>query len=306
MHFLQFAAGVLVENGGGGRGAQLLHQFLVGVELYTDFFGDLAERFGAALGMLLFVLRQGGLRILGREDGGCFAGAGGPEDGDHDVTQLHFAGRDPGPGVVPELVAVRAVGVGEGVDDSRRGSFAIAYPGAFLKLLPDAVGHRFADQLLKGFLAEVVAFAVDHGTDNRLFAVGGQVDGQRLLLDHAGIAGQPAGCLERADHFDTLSFEQRQKLARSLVEEVVLDDSDAHIYFKIPLPKPPFHPSGKGPASRVSRGLGLRSAPAQDVKVGMPLEKISGGGDCDHDAGADILTQAYSGRLGHGLGSRLG
>jgi len=64
-----------------------------------------------------------------------------------------------------------------------------------------------------------------------------------------------------ADKLDTLSFEQRQKLARSLLEEVVLEDSDVHLYFKIPLPKPPFDPSGKGPTSRVSRGFGLRSQP---------------------------------------------
>ncbi len=38
----------------------------------------------------------------------------------------------------------------------------------------------------------------------------------------------------------------------------------------------------------------------------MQVEEIAGGGDGDDDVGADILTHAYSGRLGHGLGSRLG
>jgi hypothetical protein len=38
----------------------------------------------------------------------------------------------------------------------------------------------------------------------------------------------------------------------------------------------------------------------------MPLEKISGGGDRDHNAGADVFTQAGSVRLDQGLGSRLG
>ncbi len=50
---------------------------------------------------------------------------------------------------------------------------------------------------------------------------------------------------------------------------------------------------------------GKSAVRAQDVQVGMPLEEIPGGGDRDDDAGADILSQAYSGRLGHSLGSRL-
>jgi hypothetical protein len=85
------------------------------------------------------------------------------------------------------------------------------------------------------------------------------------------------------------------------VEEVVLDDSDAHIYFKIPLPKPPFHPSGKGPASRVSRGLGLRSAPDETVKVGMVAELLVPGVEHGEDAGEEPL----GGRgLEDGLGDR--
>lgn len=42
-----------------------------------------------------------------------------------------------------------------------------------------------------------------------------------------------------------------------------------HIYSDIPLPKPPFDPSGKGPAPKVSRGLGLRSQPDETVNVGV-------------------------------------
>lgn len=52
---------------------------LVGIELRADFLGHMAQRFDAAHGMLLFVLGQGRLHILGREDR------------DHD-GQLHLPG----------------------------------------------------------------------------------------------------------------------------------------------------------------------------------------------------------------------
>ena len=56
-------------------------------------------------------------------------------------------------------------------------------------------------------LAEVGAFAVDHGADDGVFFVGGEINSDRLLFHYAGIAGQPAGCVKRADDLNPLLFQ---------------------------------------------------------------------------------------------------
>ena len=61
---------------------------------------------------------------------------------------------------------------------------------------------------------------------------------------------------------DRMSFAERQGLARMVLDEVVLDGHEVHIYFKLPLPKRtvPDSNNGSGDAKRkVSRRFSLRS-----------------------------------------------
>ena len=58
-------------------------------------------------------------RVLAASRGASLAGAGRREDADHHVAQHHLAAVHPRAGVGPELVAVRAVRIGEDVDRAR-------------------------------------------------------------------------------------------------------------------------------------------------------------------------------------------
>ena len=59
------------------------------------------------------------------------------EHADHDMSQLHLAGFDPGSCGLPKLATVRAVGVGKGIDYPRGGAVAVQNPVPLFQLLPD-------------------------------------------------------------------------------------------------------------------------------------------------------------------------
>ncbi|MGA2264379.1 MAG: recombinase family protein, partial [Acidobacteriota bacterium] len=64
------------------------------------------------------------------------------------------------------------------------------------------------------------------------------------------------------DRLDGMSFAERQALARVVLDEVVLDGHDVHIYFKLPLPKRPADDSNNSVGNlkrKVSRRFSLRS-----------------------------------------------
>jgi hypothetical protein len=59
-----------------------------------------------------------------------------------------------------------------------------------------------------------------------------------------------------------MSFAERQALARLVLDEVVLEGHEVHIYFKLPLPKRPADDPDNGGGNvkrKVSRRFSLRS-----------------------------------------------
>ena len=71
---------------------------------------------------------------------------------------------------------------------------------------------------------------------------------------------------------DTMSFQERQALARTVLEEVVVDGREVHLYFRIPLVKRPEKPAQDTENRRetkVSRGFDLRSCRANCVSMSM-------------------------------------
>ncbi len=138
------------------------HQRGVRIELGVERGGDLGQRLQAVVAQGLrppagqrlrircdvrtFIRFQRGSRVLVAEQRGRLAGAGRRQDADHDVPQLHLAGIDPRPGIGPQLVAVRAVRVGEDVDRSRRVGASVGDPVALFEAAPDGVGHRLGEQ----------------------------------------------------------------------------------------------------------------------------------------------------------------
>lgn len=130
--------------------------------------------------------------------------------------------------------------------------------------------RRLVDAFQAGFLRREEFEERAGALAERIRGLEGDHQGLEQEQQKTLVGGEFLGRLQEftttvAGNLDTLGFEQRQKLARLLLEEIVLDDSDVHIYFKIPLPKPPFDPSGRGPTSKVSRGFGLRSQSDDDV-----------------------------------------
>ena len=134
---------------------------------------------------------------------------------------------------------------------------------------------RVLDAYQSGFL-EKPEFETRAGTvARRLETLEGELE--TLRHEHQ-LACEGHDLLERLNEFgstirqrlDSMSFEERQKLIRAVVEEVVICGNIVKIYFKIPLPpSSPNNPSptsptanrGNGVSGRVgmSRGLNLRS-----------------------------------------------
>jgi site-specific DNA recombinase len=107
------------------------------------------------------------------------------------------------------------------------------------------------------------------------------------------------------DKLDRMSFAERQALARMVLDEVVLDGHEVHIYFKLPLPKRMTADSNddSGDTKRkVSRRFSLRSCRSDGMDVGMEIEAVAVTLDCDDDAGKG---RAIGGNLLEHLPERL-
>ncbi len=197
---LQAPVGIHVEDRRRRRRTGLAHQHQVIVELLAhrrrDFLLRL-ERAGLAGGFMLFQRR---LRVVRRQQRSGLAQAVGTQHADHDMTQLHLAGLDPGPGLLPEHVAVRAIGVAEHVHHARRVVLAVGDPGGLLQARPHFLAQRLVDQLFQRSARQIVALRIEQTTDQHVLAVGRQVQGDALAVVARRIALEPTGRLEAAYH----------------------------------------------------------------------------------------------------------
>ncbi|MNZ33043.1 hypothetical protein D3C78_503810 [compost metagenome] len=105
---------------------------------------------------------------------------------------------------MPEHIAVRAVGVAEQVDDTRRVGLAVGDPGGVLHLRPDFLGHRCIHQFFQRRLAQVLALLIEQAAHQHVFAIGSQVQRQAAVLVLGSIAAQAIGSVEAA--FDFRAF----------------------------------------------------------------------------------------------------
>jgi hypothetical protein len=80
------------------------------------------------------------------------------------------------------------------------------------------------------------------------------------------------------ERLDKLTFHERQQLARTLLQEVVIHGNVVKLYFKIPLPKTQTNnpgPVGTLPGPRVSSQLSLRTRCGQHMQMRMiPVRKV--------------------------------
>ena len=105
------------------------------------------------------------------------------------------------------------------------------------------------------------------------------------------------------ERLDKLTFHERQQLARTLLQEVVIHGNVVKLYFKIPLPKTQTNnpgPVGTLPGPRVSSQLSLRTRCGQHMQVGVKaLRKITKG-LCGNNSRGDRLGFRHR-RLQEGL-----
>ncbi|SUX54125.1 Uncharacterised protein [Chromobacterium vaccinii] len=180
---------------------------MIAVQLGLNGWRNSGQWFDAAAGVLPLVAVESGGRVAVAQNGRRLAGAVRFDDANHDMADLHFPGFDPGAGIVPELVAVRAVGVGEGVEHARRLAVSIGDPETAFQLLP----QRLTELFVQAGLIPGLPLAIQHGADNGLLAVGGEVDGLRPAQVERGVAGHPAGGGEAVQDFIALLLQRLQR-----------------------------------------------------------------------------------------------
>jgi site-specific DNA recombinase len=96
--------------------------------------------------------------------------------------------------------------------------------------------------------------------DSKLDTLNREMKLQEKIAAEQGNEADLTGSLQEfaalvSSNLDHISFENRQKLLRTVLEKVVVKDWRVDVYYRIPLPKPPSPPGGK-----VSTQFDLRSA----------------------------------------------
>ncbi len=158
----------------------------------------------AGLGIGTCVLGQGLLWLARGQQGGGLALAAGLEDADQNVAQLHLATFHPGPGIVPQLVAIGAVGVGEHIDRARRVGAAIRYGLGALHIAPQLLAHGLLHGGLQGLGVHVAALGVDHRAQHPVLSVRHAVDGHGLAVAVGGPGLEPAHGRQRSHQGQSL------------------------------------------------------------------------------------------------------
>ncbi|MNT30838.1 hypothetical protein D3C72_1666500 [compost metagenome] len=107
---------------------------------------------------------------------------------------------------MPEHVAVRAVGVTEQVDNTRRIGLAVGDPGGFLHLRPDFFGHRRIDQFFQWRFAQVLALFVEQAANQYMFTIRRQVQRHPPVLVFGCVTTQAVGGIKAAFDLHALGF----------------------------------------------------------------------------------------------------
>src|SRR5699024_3673979 len=139
---------ILVNQRRRGVETKRLHQVGVGADLADDVGWRVLHGRDAAFIIMAFGIVQFSGRVLGGQDGRGLGKAVGFQDGNQYMAYLDLAGFDPGAGHLPEMVAIRAVGVDEHVYDARCIVGTVADPGGVFELRPGFLILGVGDQFL--------------------------------------------------------------------------------------------------------------------------------------------------------------
>nr|WP_168709212.1 hypothetical protein [Halomonas borealis] len=133
---------------------------------------------------------------IGTEQGGRFRCAIRLEYTNHQVTDLNPATLDPGAGIFPELAAIGAVRIAEGIHDSF--GIRVTFPDPVLvgHLLPKLGILRPIDQPLQGIGRDIIALLIDQGTHHGMLSVRCQISRDGLATGAGSIALEPTRRLE--------------------------------------------------------------------------------------------------------------
>lgn len=126
------------------------------------------------------------------------------------MAQHHLAAVHPRAGVGPELVAVRAVRIGEDVDRAGGVLLPVFDPVAGLELAPRARGHGTAHGFLQRCFGHLLTLRIQQRARDDVLAVGRHEQGERPLADVAGPGREAARRGEGADDGDALLLERLQ------------------------------------------------------------------------------------------------
>ena len=134
---------------------------------------------------------------------------------------------------------------------------------------------RLLDAYQNGFVPKVEFDERARKLAERLIGLEADVkslkDERRMALDSKQVLDRIEGFTRLVTtKLDTMSFHERQALARSVLDEVVLEGEQVRLHFKIPLPPPTGGPPGDKGAPRkrpVSSQFALRSTCDQEVGV---------------------------------------
>ena len=149
----------------------------------------------------------------------------------------------------------------------------------------EAERRRLLDAYQTGFIRQEEFEERAHSLSERLAGIERDLKGlqeeRRTCLEGKNILSRIEDFTTSiASKLDTMNFHERQLLARTVLEEAVLDGSHVHLYFKIPLPicpKDPPETSELQSGRFVSSQFDLRSRRHNSVNVRIKCQELTSG-----------------------------
>ena len=204
---LQSPVIVQVINRWRSRGAHFIHQGEVRLELLIYSWRDSLNRFELARFARFFVFIQGCLGILGGQQGGSFTCTVRKQHANHHVTKLDGTRFNPRSRLLPEHIAIRAIGIGKHIDDPRCIMTAVCDPTALFQSLPHFLPHWFVDQAFQRLLAEIFASRVEQIPDEHVLAILSQIQCHSLSVEASSVTFQAGRRVEGVDDSNPLRLQ---------------------------------------------------------------------------------------------------
>lgn len=118
------------------------------------------------------------------------------------MPQLHLSRLYPGPSLLPEHTAERAVGVGESIDHTFGVVSTVADPVTGLQPGPYVPVHGLIHPFIEMWSADVFATCIQRGANQHMLPVASERKSQPLSVVPDGKTLQAGGGVETPDNFD--------------------------------------------------------------------------------------------------------